>query len=119
MKCDANRVIADTTQIHPRTKRERPVLVHRRVEAPGVSVSGMAAALFPRLFPSANLERCQLDEGQFVYAIIVLECHDDVIHAPRNGPRFVVMGNYDNGQRWPDAQFLPYWCGGSAIKSQT
>jgi hypothetical protein len=48
------------------------------------------------------------------YAIVALECRNDVILVPH----FVAIDHHDDRQGWPDVQCLSHWCSGSAIKSQ-
>ena len=71
----------------------------------------MAAASLARLF---ELRTLKIEEAQIAYAIVVLDCRNDVIYLPHFG----AIGPYDDGQGWPDVQRLPHWCSGSTVKSQ-
>jgi hypothetical protein len=56
MESHSTRVFADMVQNHPRTMRERPIVLYRDAEAPDLSVSGMAVSMLAILFPILKLE---------------------------------------------------------------
>jgi hypothetical protein len=53
--------------------------------------------------------------GDFTYAISVLECSNDVLRGPRLG---VTAHIYDQRQAWPDIQHLPHRSAGCAQNLQ-
>ena len=56
-----------------------------------------------RVSAGNGLRIWKADEIELTYAVVVLECCNDVVHEPRFG-----IAPYDNGKGWPDTS-LAFW----------
>src|SRR5712691_6453240 len=70
------------------------------IVCPKLKVRQLREWLLHRCPDFSQLRTCNIFEGDLTYAIAVLECSNDVIHARR----WVVTAVNEQRQRWPDLQ---------------